>query len=372
MSRSILGQRLRTSLLATATTHSMQPVNSPQKVVFFNPPSQGRALAPSTLELPSSETSIANPNTLIQMTKPSRSSRILQALFSTVTIVVGMTAIAGVTYVASSFVLAQLESQQRSQQASEFKRGQQPPGYSTPTAPSVAITAHSQDPLADGAATMQLDRAGQLAARGKFKEAIAEANQIPFSSLLYQQAQQSIHQWSEQALQREAEQRAVKQTLQAEHERNQRHLQLAQQALDRNDWSTALQEANQINVNPINYDPLLQQQRDNVIQRAKPNEHEQKAKQFLNQGELENASYEAKQLPEIIPWRAKKENILEQVKEREADKKVAKKWNTRCRTLTKDNISRCPNVDDLKGVAELLPSTNWLPKFISPGRKSKR
>jgi hypothetical protein len=178
-------------------------------------------------------------------------NHILKVLISLTTIAVGMAAISGATYIAASFVIAQLEAQHKESQ----------PTYSPGDARERIASGtdnklQEQDSLAQGSAKILLDRAMQLAVRNRFQAAIAEASKIPSSSIHYQQAQQSINLWSEQVLQKDAEQRDAQQRLQSEQESNQQHLQLAQQALNQNDWSTALQEAQQ-----ISNDPLWQQQK---------------------------------------------------------------------------------------------------------------
>lgn len=283
------------------------------------------------------------------LTNPNYSRQILKIVFGMTTIVFT------VAYVAGNFVVTQPEAAQKK----ELK----------PTQPPLATDNRlpERDATAEASARVQLDRAMRLAKNSRFQDAITEANKIPSDSLSYQQAQQLISQWSEQMLRADAEQRDIQQRLKAEHESNRQHLQLAQQALTQNDWSTALQEAEQISNNP-----LLKQQRDDIIQEAEPYEHEQRAQRFLEQGELENAVYEANRLPKVAPWKEKNKIILEHVSQRLADKRVAGEWNKRCRALTKDNISRCPNLDDLRGIVEMLPPPRWLPKLIASSRKARR
>ncbi|PSB29793.1 hypothetical protein C7B82_10575 [Stenomitos frigidus ULC18] len=315
-------------------------------------------------ELPSQETSITDLKSC-PSTEPSRPNRMIQAVVIVVAIAMGLTVFSGVVYV----ILAKLEVLQRSQpstvESTQPRLNQDE--QSIPKAESPTDTQNGNEMQAK----MLLDRARRLAVGNRFEDAIAEASKIPVNSLLYQQAQQAINQWSGQSLQQEEEQRALQQKLEAMHESNQKHLQLTQQALDQNDWETALQEVNQINANQTNQNSLWQQRRDDMVQKIEPYQHEHKAQDFLDDGELENAMYEANQLPKVAPWKEKTDIITDQVKQKLADKEVAKKWNMRCQTLTQNNISRCPNLDELKELVDFLPPARWLPRLNSPGRKSK-
>jgi len=343
----------------------MQQVNSSTKIASSTPLSQNIEPEQTTAE-PSALPAVPPPlNSVSQSTLSMDSNRTLQILTGMTTVMVGMAAVAGLTYVVTGFVMAQLEVQQtvKERQNSELypqqfdQIKQQNSGGNIP---------QEQDSVVEISAKIQLNHAMQLAATDNLQAAIAEANNIPSSSLFYQQAQPFIRQWSEQILQQEAKQRAIQQKLQAEHENNQLHLQLAQQALAKNDWATALQEARQVSSNSP-----WQQRRDAIVQRAEPYEYEQRAKQFLDQDELENAINEAGKLPLIAPWIEKKSIIIAQARQRLADKRVATKWNDRCREWADSNISRCPNVEDIKTIEEILP-TNWLSKLLPASRKSKR
>ncbi|MBW4693338.1 MAG: hypothetical protein KME27_16420 [Lyngbya sp. HA4199-MV5] len=285
-------------------------------------------------------------------------NRVTQAVVIVVATVMGLTVFSGMAYIA----LMKLDILQRSQ-----------PSSTQPTPPKRTqdeqIIPPVENPIQvqksnEMQATMFLDRARRLAVANRFEDAIAEANKVPFDSLLYPETRQAITQWSEQVQQQEAEQRAIQQS-------NEQHLQVAQQALEQNDWKTALQAVNQLNIHATNQNAFWQQQKDAMVQTIEPYQHEHKAREFLDQGELENAVYEAKQLPSIAPWQEKKALIIEQVTQKFADKAVAKKWNERCQTLTQGNISRCPYLDDVKEIVHLLPSTRWLPGLNSPRRKSR-
>jgi hypothetical protein len=312
----------------------------------------------SNSELSSQETWIAAPETH-PSNEPSHPNRMAQTVLIAVVSVMGLTVISGVVY----SILAKANVQPRSQPSiveptpSGWHQGNQ-------TSPKREAPLQTQDSHEDSA-KMLLNRARRLAAISRFEDAIAEANKVPFDSLLYPETRQAIDQWSAQALQQEAEQKAIQQS-------NQQHWHLAQLALDQDNWQTALQEVNQINVNATNQNSFWQQQREDMVQKIEPYQHEYKAREFLEKGELENAVYEVNQLLPIAPWREKRNIIIEQVKQKLTDNEVAQKWDARCRALTQGNISRCPNLEELKEFVDLLPSTRWLPGLNSPGRKSKR
>lgn len=322
-------------------------------------PSKAQSEIPTLLSSESltQNTFVVSPQThpATEFLHPNRTSK---AVVLVVASVMGMTVFSGVAYI----MLIKLNVLQRSQPSRiestqpQWNQGEQ----SMPSAESPIQVQKSNELQA----TMLLDRARRLAIAHRFEDAIAEANKVPFDSLLYQQTQLEITRWVEQAQQKEAEQRAIQQS-------NYQHLQAAQQALDQEDWRTALQAVNQINVNVANQDLFWQQQKDSVVQKIEPYQHEQKAQELLDQGELRNAYDEVSQLPPVAPWREKQAIILEAISQRLADKKVAETWNKRCRSLSQGNISRCPSLDDVKEIVDLLPSTRWLPGLTSSGRKSK-
>lgn len=284
-------------------------------------------------------------------------NRMSQAVVMVVATVMGLTVFSGIVYL----VLMKLDVLERSQPSAVEPP---PPQWNSkepiilPAENPIQVQKNNEDQ-----ATMLLDRARRLAIDNRFKDAIAEANKVPFDSLLYPETRQAIAQWSEQVQQQEAEQKAIQQS-------NQQHLQAAQQALDQNDWQTAIQAINQINVNAIDQN-LWQQQKDAMVQTIKPYQHEHKAREFLDRGELENAAYEANQLPSVAPWEEKKTLIIEKAAKKAAEKMAAEKRDKHCETLTQGNMSQCPTLDELERIVDLLPSARWLPGLNSPGRKSR-
>lgn len=359
----------------------MQTVHRPQKVVFFNASSQGNATAPFMPESPCLDPSGSHPTESNQAIVSSRSRRILQVLFGAVTIVVGMTTISVVTYVTSSFVIAQLESQQPLKQLQRLEPKQQKLGQNEPMFSNADIKPDVQDPLADAAAKMHLDRARRFAAIGKFKEAITSANNIQLESPSYGMARQSINQWSDQLLQSAQRLYAAnklsvafdyakavpatsdafpnaqqllqqwEEQQQLDESNNQQHLQMAQQALDQEDGITAIQEAEQ-----ITSDPRWQAQKNAILQKAELWSRVQKAKQLIEQGEPENAINEARRLPTAPPWLERRKLLIEEATQVSADGEADKKRREICQNITIGLLSECPNSTDILGSLSKFPS----------------
>ncbi|MBW4581414.1 MAG: hypothetical protein KME42_17735 [Tildeniella nuda ZEHNDER 1965/U140] len=359
----------------------MQTVNCPQKIVFFNSLSHGNVAIPSTPKLPSPEASTSYPNVSSQVTESSRSNRIPQMLFGTIAIVVGMTAISVVTYVTSNFVIAQLESRQPLNQRQRLEPKQQKFGQSEPTVLNADVKPGVQDPLADAPAKMHLDRAGRFAAIGKFKDAIASANNIQLDSPSYGTARQSINQWSDQLLQSAQRLYAVnklavaldyaravpatsdafpnaqqllqqwEEQQQIDESNNQEHLQMAQQALEQEDGITAAQEAGQ-----MTNDPRWQAQKTAMMQRAELWSRVQKAKQLIEQGEPENAIHEARRLPIAPPWLEKRNRLIEEANQLIADEEADRRRREICQDVTVGLLSECPNPADILDSLSNFPS----------------
>ncbi|WP_088892329.1 hypothetical protein [Leptolyngbya ohadii] len=187
----------------------------------------------------------------------------------------------------------------------------------------------------------QLAQARQQAAQGQFAQAIETVNQIAVGSAQYDEAKQLIEQWSERILEiawsdywqpvnqfgqaiaiasaippsspaypkAQAQIQAWRQLW----TENNQHWVAAQQALNLEQFAVALTQAQQIQDHPFwthNRISLIQIVEEQRLQQQYEDIWNQ-AERLLAQGEPENAIATAAQLPDTLPWRERKQQVID-------------------------------------------------------------
>ncbi|WP_088893780.1 hypothetical protein [Leptolyngbya ohadii] len=190
-------------------------------------------------------------------------------------------------------------------------------------------------------ATFQLEQAKQQAAQGEFAQAIETVNQIAVGSAQYNEAQQLIEQWSERILEiawsyywqpvdqlnqaltiagaippsspSYPEAQAQIQSWRQLWSENNQHWVAAQEALTLKQFDVALTHAQQIQDHPFwthNRISLIQMVQEKRLQQQYEDIWNQ-AERLLTQGEPENAIATAAQLPDTLPWRERKQQVID-------------------------------------------------------------
>lgn len=202
-----------------------------------------------------------------------------------------------------------------------------------------------------------LEQAQELAAKGRFAQAIATVSRIPQSDF-YQTAQQLNLKWSNRVLEIAEEfywkaqarpeeaikiasavpesspvydqaQKIIKQW-QQEWDKNTELWQAAHKSLDANQFASAMNQAERITTDHAVWEKRRESTIQAIQERQIKKQHEdkwQEALSLLQQGEPQNAIHIANQLPDTPPWAERKAQIIERAE--------SKMWRTQvCQNLS--------------------------------------